>query len=105
MTARSRLSGGLVALASLLLPAATLAGYARLTLLDSDQFAARATGSVRDASVRSLIADRVTDEVILRHQADLVSARPIISSAISGIVGGGASRACSGAPCWTRTVR
>jgi hypothetical protein len=79
-----------VALAALLLPAATLAGYARLTLLDSDQFAARATASVQNASVRSLIADRVTDEVIRRHRADLVSARPITSSAISGIVGSGA---------------
>ena len=90
MTARVRLrlSGVLVALASVLLLAATLAWYARVTLLDSGRFADRATASVQDESVRTLIADRVTDEVILRRQADLLAARPIISSAIAGVVGG-----------------
>jgi hypothetical protein len=85
---RHRLSGVLVALATLLLIAATVAGYARWVLLDSDRFADRATASVQDENVRTLIADRVTDEVILRQQADLVTARPIISSAVAGIVGG-----------------
>jgi uncharacterized membrane protein HdeD (DUF308 family) len=92
LTARRRLSGGLAALAALLLLATTLAWYVRVAVLDADGFANRATTAVQDASVRSLIADRVTDQVILRHQADLISARPLISSAISRIVGGGAFR-------------
>jgi len=79
-------------LASLLLFATALAWYVRVAVLDSDGFANRATAAVQDASVRTLIADRVTDEVVLRHQADLVAARPIISSAISGVVGSGAFR-------------
>jgi uncharacterized membrane protein HdeD (DUF308 family) len=90
VTARRRLSGGLAALAALLLLATALAWYVRVAVLDADGFADRATAAVQDASVRTLIADRVTDEVILRHHADLVSARPLISSAISGVVGGGA---------------
>jgi hypothetical protein len=92
LTARRRLSAGLAALASLLLCATALAWYLRVAVLDSDGFANRATAVAQDASVRTLIADRVTDQVILRHQADLISARPIISSAISGIVGSGAFR-------------
>jgi hypothetical protein len=77
-------------LASVLLLATALAWYVRVAVLDSDGFADRATTVVRDPSVRTLIADRITDQVILRHRADLISARPIISSAVSGIVGSGA---------------
>ena len=40
--------------------------------------------------MRTVIAERVTDEVVLRRQADLLAARPLIESAVSGIVGGGA---------------
>jgi uncharacterized membrane protein HdeD (DUF308 family) len=89
---RRGLSRGLVALASLLLLAATLAWYARAAVLDSGAFADRATAAVQDTGVRTLIADRVTDQVILRHRANLTTARPIISSAVAGIVGGGAFR-------------
>jgi hypothetical protein len=90
LTARRRLSGGLAALAALLLFATALAWYVRVAVLDSAGFADRATAVVQDASVRRLIGDRVTDQVILRHQADLISARPIISSAVSGVVGSAA---------------
>jgi hypothetical protein len=82
----------LVLLTSVLLVAATLAGYARRALFDSDQFADRASATLQDSSVRTLIGDEVTDRVVLRNQADLLAARPIIASAISGIVGGGAFR-------------
>jgi hypothetical protein len=88
--ARGTLSRALVALTSLLLLATTVGWYARVAVIDSDGFADRAAASVKDADVRHLLAERVTDQVILRHQADLVAARPIIVSAVSGIVGGGA---------------
>ena len=42
-----------------------VAGYARLAALDSDQFANRATAALRDDSVRALIAQRITDDVVL----------------------------------------
>jgi hypothetical protein len=92
LTARRRLSAGFAALAALLLLLTALAWYVRVAVLDSEGFADRATAAVQDASVRTLIADRVTDQVILRHEPDLISARPIISSAIAGIVGTGAFR-------------
>jgi hypothetical protein len=64
----------------------------RVAVLDPDGFADGTTAVVQGASARTLIADRVTDQVVLRDQADLISARPIISSAISGVVGSGAFR-------------
>ena len=80
----------LVVLASVLMVLALVAGYARRAIVDSDQFANRATAALRDGSVRTVIAERVTDEVVLKRQADLLAARPLIESAVSGIVGGGA---------------
>jgi uncharacterized membrane protein HdeD (DUF308 family) len=83
----------LVVLASLLLFGAVLAGYARRTLFDSDRFANRATAALQDSAVRTVIGERVTDQLVLRSEADLLAARPIIASAVSGIVGSDAFRA------------
>ena len=80
----------LVVLASVLLVGASLAAYGRIALFDADRFADRAAASLQDPSVRTLIGERVTDDVVLRNEADLLAARPIIESAVSGIVGGGA---------------
>ena len=82
----------LVGLASLLLLLATLAGYARRTLFDSDQFANRAASTLQADSVKTLIAERVTDQLVLAHQADLIAVRPLIESAVSSIVSGNAFR-------------
>ena len=89
---RAGATRALVVLASVLLVAATLAGYARLALFDSEQFADRAAATLADPSVRTLIGERVTDEIILRNEADLLAVRPLIASAVSGIVGGSAFR-------------
>jgi hypothetical protein len=72
---------------------ATVFGYARRSLFDSDQFAGRAAATLRDDSVRALVAQRVTDQVVLKQQADLIAARPIIEQVVSAIVGGTAFRA------------
>ena len=82
----------LVVIASVLLVLATLAGYARLALFDSGQFADRAAAALEQPAVRDAIGERVTDEVVLRNDADLIAARPLIASAVSGVVGGGAFR-------------
>jgi hypothetical protein len=78
----------LVALASLVAALALVGGYARQTVVNSDQFANRASEALRDDSVKSLIAEKITDEVILKKKADLVAARPLIESVASEIVGG-----------------
>lgn len=67
---------------------ATIAlAYTRTTVLDSEQFAARATSTLDEAAVRDLVAARITDEVVLKANRDLVAARPLIQSAASAIVG------------------
>jgi hypothetical protein len=85
---RSLAVRALVVLACLALLLALVAGYARLTLIDSDQFANRATAALRDDSVKSLVAEKITDDVVLSNQADLLAARPIIESVAAEIVGG-----------------
>ena len=44
--------------------------------------------------MRSLIAERVTDEIVLARASDLIAARPLIESVVSSVVGG---RAFTGA--------
>jgi hypothetical protein len=80
----------LTVVAAILLVAASLAGYAQHALLDSDQFADRTTSALRDPAVRNVVGERVTDGLVLRNEPDLQTARPLIVSAVSGIVGGGA---------------
>jgi hypothetical protein len=77
----------LVVVASLVAVLALVAGYARQTVVDSDEFANRATAALRDDSVSSLIAEKITDEVV-KNEADLIAARPLIESVASEIVGG-----------------
>ena len=89
----SRAGGSaLVVLASVLLLCATLAAYGRLALFNSGQFANRASAALEQPAVRAEIGDHVTDEIVLRNDADLIAARPLIASAVSGIVGGAAFR-------------
>ena len=96
----------LVVLASLAIVLALVAAYARQTVVE--------LGPVRQPSHRgaprrqrpSLIAEKITDEVVLKNQADLVAARPIIESVASDDrrrprVHG----ACSARRCATSTAR
>jgi hypothetical protein len=78
----------LVVIGSLVVMLALVAAYARQSVVNSDQFANRATDALRDDSVRSLIAEKITDEVVLKNKPDLVAARPLIESIASGVVGG-----------------
>ena len=76
--------------ASVAIMLALVAGYARLAVVNSDQFANRATVALRDPGVRNLIAEQVTDGIVLKKKADLLAARPLLQSIVSSIVGGGA---------------
>ena len=38
--------------------------------------------------MRTVIADRVTDQLVLRNRPDLLAARPLIAGTVSGLVGG-----------------
>jgi hypothetical protein len=80
----------LVVAACVVTTLALFAGYVRRAGVDSDQFANRATAALRDDSVRSLVATEITDRLVLRNQADLIAARPLIQSAAAGAVGSSA---------------
>ena len=79
-------------MAAVLLLLFTLTGYARRALFNSDQFANRAAATLQNDSVRNVVAQRVTDELVLKNEADLLAARPLIQSAVAGIVGSSAFR-------------
>jgi hypothetical protein len=87
---RRRIARGLVVAAALVLFLALIAGYARHALVDSDQFANRAAAALRSDAVRTLIAERITDQVVLKNQEDLLAARPIIESVAADVVGSAA---------------
>jgi hypothetical protein len=87
---RRRLTGVLVVAASFLLFATAVISYARRALFDADAFADRATATLRDERVRAVVADEITDGLVLRESPDLVAARPLIAAAVSGAVGGDA---------------
>jgi hypothetical protein len=80
----------LVVLASVALLLALVAGYARRAVVDSDQFSNRATAALRDTSVRTLVAEKITDGVVLKNEPDLLAARPVIESVASSVVGSNA---------------
>ena len=65
----------LVVLAVVATVLALLVGYVRRAAVDSDQFANRATVALRDPSVRSLVAEQVTDQLVLKQASDLIAAR------------------------------
>src|ERR1700712_1249932 len=85
---RTRAALTLVVLASVLFAGATVTAYARHALFNSNQFANRATASLHDASVRDLVAERVTDGLVLKNKPDLLAARPLLISTVSALVGG-----------------
>lgn len=81
---------GTIGVVALLL--ALIAGYAQRALFDSDQFAARAAATLSNDAVQEQLAVAVTDDVVLRANADLVAARPLIEGIAQQIVGGAAFR-------------
>lgn len=76
-------------LAALAAALALVAGYVRHAVVDSDQFANRATAALRDDAVRARIGTRVTDEVLAR-EPDLIAVRPLLESVTAGVAGSGA---------------
>ena len=103
-------SGLLIALCALLLAVAAVTGYADRVLFDADRFAARTATALQDPDVRTVVAERVTDQLVLRNRPDLLTARPLIAGAVGGLVAATPSpascarrRATPTAPCSTAT--
>ncbi|MGH2952735.1 MAG: hypothetical protein ACRDK9_01780 [Solirubrobacterales bacterium] len=84
------MSIALAVLAALALLGALVADYASRSLFDADGFADRATAALEDEALQTEVAGRVTDDLVLSAEADLIGARPLIEGAVSDVVGGGA---------------
>lgn len=56
-------------------------------MFDADQAAARATSALSDDDVRTVVARKVVDEVLLDAEPDLLAARPLLEGLAKSIVG------------------
>jgi hypothetical protein len=84
---RKAASAVLVPIAAVALALALVAGYADRAVFDSNQFANRAAAALDRPAVKSKVADAITDDVVLKAQADLIGLRPVIHSVAETIVG------------------
>jgi hypothetical protein len=66
---------------ALLLGAVTL--YVRATILDPREFADRATATLEDSEVRTVVSTRIVEEAIEKGSAELIQARPLLEAAVS----------------------
>ena len=80
----------LAILAALALLGALVTDYADRALFDADNFANRAAVALDDEAVRAEVAERITDDLILDSERNLIGARPVLEEVVSGIVGSGA---------------
>jgi hypothetical protein len=80
----------LAVIAAVALVLALIFGYVRVAGVDSDQFANRAASALEDESVRRLIGQKVTRQLVLRSEPDLLAAKPLIESTVAGVVGSSA---------------
>jgi hypothetical protein len=91
MTARSRpASIALTVVASVVLLFGDLAFFARVDLFDAKRFADNAVSTLDHSSVRDATAQKITDDLVLRADPDLVAVRPIIEATAGAVVGTGA---------------
>jgi hypothetical protein len=80
----------LAALAALAAVAAIVALYLRDEVADRDAFATRATAALQDSAVRDVAAREIVVGLVERGSPDLVTARPLLESAVGAVVGTGA---------------
>lgn len=76
----------LATLAALTTVAAIAALYLRTELADRDAFADRAVAALEEPAVRQVAARRVVVGLLERGSPDLVSARPLLESAVQAVV-------------------
>ena len=80
----------LAILAAIAMLGALVTDYASRAFFDADDFANRAAVALEDDAVRAEVGRRVTDDLIINSERNLIGARPVIEGAVSGILGTGA---------------
>jgi hypothetical protein len=88
------LSGrALLVAASLALFFGTVTLYVRATILDPREFADRATATLEDSEVRTVVSTRIVEEAIEKGSAELIQARPLLEAAVGSALDTGAFQA------------
>ncbi len=85
MKRRPRLAKWLVAVGAVLLLVGGTGLYLNRAVFSSGGFADRAASTLQDESVRAVISEKVSDEVV-KKRPDLVAVRPVIGAVTDGIV-------------------
>ena len=85
MKRRPRLAKSLVAIGALLFLFGGTGLYLNRAVFNSGSFADRAASTLQDESVRSVISEKVSDEVV-KSRPDLIGVRPLIGAVTDGIV-------------------
>ena len=57
--------------------------YMRAAILDEREFADRATATLEDSEVRTVVSTRIVDEAIEQGSAELIQARPLLQASVS----------------------
>jgi hypothetical protein len=89
---RRLVSAVLIVLALFVAAAGMVLLHIRTEVLTADRFADRVADSARAESVRGLLANVITTDVIERAQPDAIVARPVIEGIVASVVGSSAMR-------------
>ncbi len=86
-SARGGLANVLAVLAAVVVLAAGITGFASHAFFDSGNFADRAASALGDEAVQAELGTRITDDLLLNAEPDLVAVRPVVESGISSLLG------------------
>jgi hypothetical protein len=90
---RDGVAVGLALLAAVAVVGAIVAVYVRVEVGDRDRFAGRAVTALEAPAVREVVARQIVVGVVERGSPDLISARPLLETAVEAVVATGPFRA------------
>jgi hypothetical protein len=73
-------------MAVVLLAAGGVLVYVRAQVLDQSAFERRAVAALEEPAVRRAVADRIVTQMIRRGDPDLVTARPLLETAVQSVI-------------------
>jgi hypothetical protein len=60
--------------------------YAREQVFDADRFASRASVSLKDEDLRTVLSDRIVEEIIDQGSSELIQAKPLLQAVVSNVM-------------------
>ena len=83
---RPLVSSGLIAVGGILLFAGLIAFWGRVAIYDPDGFSSRAIEVLENDAVRTVVTEKVVDEIVARGSDRLVTVRPVLELAVGEVV-------------------